>query len=195
MSAILRTGASASAAMKLKNLSALLKVSFSGQKMVCCVTLVIGQEWLHQIRSRKAFAIFCLDRYMQSKVDQMREELGVVPDIPQERSLAGPEITSSAGVRAWGEGNQAAVEGRAPDVNVRASSRDTSLADDVAGRIEYGQERILDGGRGRRDEGVSAYRGAARQRDGVDERNHASLARTIPVVSRLLDKVDDFMGG
>lgn len=136
-----------------------------------------------------------LDRYMNSKVDQMREELGVVPDIPQERSLAGPEIATSAGVRAWGEGNQAAIEGRAPDVNVRASSRDISLADDVAGRIDYGQDRILDGGRGLRDEGVSAYRGAAQQRDVVDERNHASLARTTPVVSQLMDRVDDFMGG
>ena len=136
-----------------------------------------------------------LDRYMDSKVDQMREELGVVPDIPQERSLASPEIATSAGVRAWGEGNQAAIEGRAPDVNVRASSRDISLADDVAGRIDYGQDRILDGGRGLRDEGVSAYRGAAQQRDVVDERNHASLARTTPVVSQLMDRVDDFMGG
>jgi hypothetical protein len=60
MSAIPRTADSALAATKLRNLSALLKASFSGQKMVCCVTLVIVPEWLHQIRSRKGFAIFCL---------------------------------------------------------------------------------------------------------------------------------------
>ena len=135
-----------------------------------------------------------LGRYMDSRIDRMRDELGLVPDAPRSLGIDGPAITTGDGVRAWGNANQARLEGRAPDVNVRASSRDSALADDVAGRVEYGEERILDGGRDLRQEGVGSYRGASGLRETVDQRNHASLGRTMPIVSPLMDKIDEFTG-
>lgn len=135
-----------------------------------------------------------LGRYMDSRIDRMRDELGIVPDAPANLGIEGPAISSANGVRAWGDANQARLEGRAPDVNVRPSSRDGALADDVGGRIEYGDQRILDGGRELRNEGVDSYRGAGSLRETVDERHHASLGRTMPIVSPLMDKIDEFTG-
>ena len=141
-----------------------------------------------------------LERFMDSRIDSMRDELGLVPDGPMERNISGPSITSPEGIRNWDDANQAQLGGRAPSVNVRANSRDTQLADDVAGRVEYGEERILEGGRGIREEGVPAYRGSSQLRGNVDERNHETLGETLGGMvgngaSQLLDKVDDFLPG
>ena len=134
-----------------------------------------------------------LQRFADSQIEEMRGELGLVPDIPA-RTMEGPAVRTGEGVREWGESNSDRLRGDAPAVSVRANSGDAALAADVAGRVESGQDYVLDGGRGLRNEGVPAYREASALRDGVGERNHQSIGRTLPIVSPLMDKVDEWMG-
>ena len=136
-----------------------------------------------------------LDGYMQQRVNQVREELGVsVPETPT-RTMQGPSVSTSDDVVAWGDANLARLEGRGPHVNVRASSRDPELAQTVGDRLEASEDRVIQTGVGLRNEVAGARQDGRALGIGVEERNSASLGRTMPGVSSLLDGVDAVSGG
>ena len=143
-----------------------------------------------------------LERFMDERIDRMREELGVSVPETMERSLTGPSITTSEGVRAWGGANARALAGQGPDVSLRTNSGNAALAQEVSGRIEAGEERIGKGAMGLRAERLGAHLEADALGGGVDARNHASLGETMPVLSPLIggtkhviDDIGDTFGG
>ena len=128
-----------------------------------------------------------LQRFMDDKVDQVRQDLGV--SFPELGTLSGerPAITSAEGVQSFGEANIAEISARGPDVNVRVNSGDAALRQEAADQIGEGSFRLT-------TEGLVLGNkvGAAEDRaDGlgvfVDKRAHQSLGRTMPVISPILE--------
>ena len=137
---------------------------------------------------------YMLQRFMDRRVEQAREELGIgIPD-NLERTLSGPEITSGEDVRAWGERSATGIRNMAPDVNVRASSRNMELAGEVVRGIGEGSARIMNTGLGLSNEVGDAERRAGALGDHVDTRNHQSLGRSLPIVSPLIDGAEQRFG-
>ena len=143
-----------------------------------------------------------LERFMNERIDHMREELGVsVPD-RLKRSLHGPSITTADGIRAWGSANALALAGDGPDVAVQGNSGNSVLAQEVSGRVEAGEARIGEGAMGLRADRLGAHLEADRLGGSVDARNHASLGETMPVLSpliegagRVIEDIGDSFGG
>ena len=83
-----------------------------------------------------------LKQFMDDKVDQVRQDLGV--SFPELGTLSGerPAITSAEGVQAFGEANISAISARGPNVSVRANSGDASVRDEAADRISEGSFRL-----------------------------------------------------
>lgn len=136
-----------------------------------------------------------LDEFMNDRVQGVREQLGVaVPDMPS-FSLQGPAITTAEGVRAFGTRNIEGVVGQGPDVNVRENSGDASLRSEVEERLGAGAVRLT--GEGIRLD--NAVDGAQDRADvlgpHVNTRNEQSLARSMPVISPIIEgaeqRIDD----
>lgn len=136
-----------------------------------------------------------LDRFAAQQIREMREDLGVaVPDAP-ERSMQGPSITTPDGVRSWSEANSSSLLGRAPDVDVRASSRDIETADLVNARLEDSGERIHREGAGVAGDVAGARRTAAALGDEVDRRHDESLIMSMPGAGWVADAFDGSESG
>ncbi|MEP3145545.1 penicillin-insensitive murein endopeptidase [Qipengyuania citrea] len=137
---------------------------------------------------------YMLQRFMDRRVEQAREELGIsVPD-HLDRTLEAPSITTGAGVRAWGEQGAGGIRNMAPDVNVRASSRNLEVAGEVDRGIGEGSARIMNSGLQLSNEVGDAERRAGVLGDAVDRRSHQSLGRTLPIVSPLIDGAEERFG-
>ena len=136
-----------------------------------------------------------LQSFLDDKVSQVRQELGV--SIPEIGTLSGdgPAIRSAEGVQSFGEANIAAISARGPDVNVRANSGDASVREEAGERIGEGSFRLTTEGLALGNK-VSAAEGRAEGLgEFVDRRSHQSLGRTLPIVSPILDgaeqRIDD----
>ncbi|GGD82085.1 conjugal transfer protein TraG N-terminal domain-containing protein [Croceicoccus mobilis] len=129
-----------------------------------------------------------MQRFSEQRLDQIRDELGVVPEAPSV-GLARPGVGGQAGVIDWVTERSGAVRGAGPDVDVRSAAGNESLRKDVEGRISGGDDYVLEGGRQIRSEGVPRYRQARNVRDTVDNRNHATLGETMPIVDRTVAPV------
>jgi conjugal transfer mating pair stabilization protein TraG len=135
-----------------------------------------------------------LNDFVNRQINDAREKMGLrIPD-RLDTGLTGPSITSAEGVRGWGGRQQAAVRGQGPDVDVRASSRDQGLADDVQDQILGGSARVMREGFDL-DGRVSDARGRGADLGAhVDHRNHQSLIETMPVVSPLIEGARERIG-
>lgn len=132
-----------------------------------------------------------LGEFMDRRVNAVREELGVQVPERLDNILSGPSITTSAGVRAWGERSAAGVRARGPDVSIRESSRDPDLAGEVSERIQAGSARITTGALGLGNEVDDANKTGGQVRSRVDERNKSSLLTSMPVVGSVLHGIGE----
>lgn len=135
-----------------------------------------------------------LNDFVNRQINNAREEMGLrIPD-RLDTGLTGPSITSAEGVRGWGGRQQAAVRGQGPDVDVRASSRDQELADDVHDQILGGSARVMREGFDL-DGRLSDARGRGENSSAeVDQRNVSSLIGTMPYVSPLIEGARERIG-
>jgi len=140
-----------------------------------------------------------LKQFMDDKVDQVRQELGV--SFPELGTPTGerPSITSAEGVQAFGEANIAAISARGPSVSVRANSGDASVREEAAERIADGSFRLTSEGLslGSKVAGAESVAGVLRER--VDERNHESIGGSLvsPIIKgaeSYLEDAKDFIG-
>ncbi len=140
-----------------------------------------------------------LKQFMDDKVDQVRQELGV--SFPELGTPTGerPSITSAEGVQAFGEANIAAIPARGPSVSVRANSGDASVREEAAERIADGSFRLTSEGLslGSKVAGAESVAGVLRER--VDERNHESISGSLvsPIIKgaeSYLEDAKDFIG-
>ncbi|KHL24269.1 peptidase M23 [Croceibacterium mercuriale] len=138
---------------------------------------------------------YMLDGYMRQRVNEVREELGVaVPDLPS-ATMQGPSVATSDDVVAWGNARMAGVQSQGPDVDVRASSGDPDVARTVSDRLEASDDRIIQSGVGLGNELASGRQQARAVGAEVGERNHATLARTMPGLSNALEALDGGRSG
>jgi conjugal transfer mating pair stabilization protein TraG len=137
-----------------------------------------------------------LKQFMDDKVDQVRQDLGV--SFPELGALSGerPAITSAEGVQAFGEANIGAISARGPNVSVRANSGDASVRDEAADRIAEGSFRLTSEGLalGNKASGAEGVAGALSER--VDERNHESIGSSLvsPVIKGAENYLEDAKG-
>jgi conjugal transfer mating pair stabilization protein TraG len=137
-----------------------------------------------------------LKQFMDDKVDQVRQELGV--SFPELGILTGerPAITSVDGVQAFGEANIGAISARGPNVSVRANSGDAYVREEAAERITDGSFRLTSEGLALGNRVSSAEGVASALRDRVDERNHESIGRSLvsPVIKGAENYLEDTKG-
>jgi len=127
-----------------------------------------------------------LDGYMQQRVEQVREELGVsIPETPA-MTMQGPSVSSAEEVVAWGNANLGRLQGQGPDVNVRASSRDPELARTVSDRIDATTDNISTEGLGLAYEVAGARQEAGALGGVVRSRNES-----LPIVGDVVEGVVD----
>lgn len=120
-----------------------------------------------------------LDRYMQQRVEDVRQELGVsIPETPA-LSMTGPSVSSPADVMTWGNDRMAGVQGQGPNVNVRPSSRDSGVGSLVDDRLDASQDRIIQGGVALGNEVAGARQSARSLSEGVGDRNSENLYTTL----------------
>jgi conjugal transfer mating pair stabilization protein TraG len=137
-----------------------------------------------------------LKQFMDDKVNQVRQDLGV--SFPELGTLSGvrPAITSAEGVQAFGEANIGAISARGPNVTVRANSGDASVREEAAERIADGSFRLTSEGfaLGNRVSGAEGVASALRDR--VDERNHESIGSSLvsPVIKGAENYLEDAKG-
>jgi conjugal transfer mating pair stabilization protein TraG len=137
-----------------------------------------------------------LKQFMDDKVDQVRQDLGV--SFPELGTLSGerPAITTAEGVQAFGEANIGAISARGPNVSVRANSGDASVREEAADRISEGSFRLTSEGLslGNKVAGAEGVAGALGDR--VDERNHQSIGSSLvsPVIKGAENYLEDAKG-
>jgi conjugal transfer mating pair stabilization protein TraG len=135
-----------------------------------------------------------LNDFMDQKVKDVRQELGI--DVPEHLTnhLTGPAITTGAGVQAWADRRANAIEGQGPDVSVRASSRDTALATEVAEAIPGGSARITSAALGLGNEVDDAKDRGVALGAYVEDRNGRSLLGTAPIIGPTVRNISDAGG-
>ena len=137
-----------------------------------------------------------LKQFMDDKVDQVRQELGV--SFPELGSPTGerPSITSAEGVQSFGEANISAISARGPNVSVRANSGDASLREEAAERIAEGSFRLTSDGLSLGNKVIGAEGRAGALSDRVDERNHESIGSSLvsPVIKGAENYLEDAKG-
>ena len=135
----------------------------------------------HLTHSQAATESLLLGRFMADRVQQVRTELGVVPDAPA-GTLAGTSVMSADGIRLAAQAGMARVRSQGPAVRVRSSSRDHALEGQVGGNISEGTTEV----RKIHDGLQSLDTGARLDLDHVAavnrDRQGASLLQTMPVV-------------
>lgn len=132
-----------------------------------------------------------LQEFMDQRVNDVRQELGIQVPEHLNNKLSGPSITTGAGVRAWGDRSADGVRDRGPHVSVRADSRDPALADEVSEAIMGGSARITNGALGLGNEVDNSRERGGVLSGHVDDRNDRSLLTTMPVVGPAIDRIGD----
>lgn len=132
-----------------------------------------------------------LQEFMDQRVNDVRQELGIQVPEHLNNTLSGPSITTGAGVRAWGDRSANDVRDRGPHVSVRADSRDPALADEVSEAIMGGSARITNGALGLGNEVDNSRERGDVLSGHVDDRNDRSLLTTMPVVGPAIDRIGD----
>ncbi len=137
-----------------------------------------------------------LKQFMDDKVDQVRQDLGV--SFPELGTLSGerPAITSAEGVQSFGEANIGAISARGPNVTVRANSGDASVKEEAAERIADGSFRLTSEGLALGNKVSGAEGVASALEDRVDERNHESIGSSLvsPVIKGAENYLEDAKG-
>ncbi|MGB3469766.1 MAG: penicillin-insensitive murein endopeptidase [Erythrobacter sp.] len=142
------------------------------------VTATPEQEQVKQIM---------LQRFMDDRVDQVRDDMGV--SLPEMGRLTGegPPIRSAAGVESFGEANIGAISARGPNVNVRENSGDASVRQEADERIGQGAFRLATEGIALGNKVDAAERQGGRLGEFVDDRNHKTLGETMPIISPIIE--------
>lgn len=137
-----------------------------------------------------------LRQFMDDKVDQVRQELGV--SFPELGTPTGarPSVSSADDVQSFGEANIGAISARGPNVSVRSNSGDASVREEAAERIDKGSFRLTSEGLSLGNKVSGAESRAAALGDRVDERNHESIGSSLvsPVIKGAENYLEDAKG-
>ena len=137
-----------------------------------------------------------LRQFMDDKVDQVRQELGVsFPELATPTGVR-PSVSSAEDVQSFGEANIGAISARGPNVSVRANSGDASVREEAAERIDEGSFRLTSEGLSLGNKVSGAERRAGALGNLVEERSHESIGSSLvsPVIKGAENYIDDAKG-
>lgn len=135
-----------------------------------------------------------LGDFMERRVADVRDELGVSVPEHLRGTLHGPASTTAAGVRQWGGHRAAGVAAQGPNVSIRDSSRDHDLAGEVSDAIPNASARITRQAFEIGNQVDDAKVTAGHLGDHVRERNDAWIPTTLPGVEGARDWARDTLG-
>ena len=127
-------------------------------------------------------------RFGQSYINNMRAELGSPQPLTM-GSIANPDVSSAAGVNAWGAGQIGDVNARGPHVSISDDLRDPLISSNVATRLSEGGGRMDGAGHA-----ADAVRDGARTQAGALRGDvlgtlDSSLLSSVPIVSSIYGMV------
>lgn len=126
-----------------------------------------------------------LKQFMDDRVEQMHNDLGVVPNAPT-GTIAGPSFSSAEDIHAIAAGGMAEIASRGPSVDVSGSARDVGLENSVSGRLDGSTARLEEYGEGIRATLLGDRRQANSLSATAEARNDAWVTRTMPGVASAL---------